>query len=460
MHDVEGDVEKERKYELRKVGLVGIRQAVNLALNQTGIGLTERFCKALEKAFGIHRDWNIAHPEAMLELTDDRLKDILNSINQFGFITYIGAEELILVLQEIKRELQQGRTLQSFVVKFLKDVKLNNFRGKIKEVLQEVIIEAESICPDDKVHILGIQPTELKRFLIGRFIKNKNMNQQEIDFLKNSSKFMLSIFFDYKTIDKMLKESEVGKNAILTILEQLSNSNEEMKNNLLRVLTDSIIPDTYVDDSYQFLPAESEEKNILANNIEFLVNLRKNFIRSEPQDRVKLNNIEKLITELVKEGDLVKYFSEEEAKYFTILKNSKNNGYLIQVASTSTNDIMYRLYAFMYLEINRYEDPGYNKSAIVSDLISAFKNKIMNFEFYTGSQIVRTSEFGVPESVREGFINFRLRSLITGVNLILISLLEEQFGKDIIINPTQLKELYDLISKAVFTMQTAGEAGK
>jgi hypothetical protein len=49
MHDVEGDTGKERKYELRKVGLVGITQSVNTALNQTGIGLIERFCKALER---------------------------------------------------------------------------------------------------------------------------------------------------------------------------------------------------------------------------------------------------------------------------------------------------------------------------------------------------------------------------------------------------------------------------
>ncbi|MDR1474867.1 MAG: ABC transporter permease [Endomicrobium sp.] len=78
MHDVEGDKWKEERYEMRKGGLLGITEAVREALNQTGVVVTERLCKALEKAFGMHRDWNIAHPEAKLELTQEQ-KDVLDA---------------------------------------------------------------------------------------------------------------------------------------------------------------------------------------------------------------------------------------------------------------------------------------------------------------------------------------------------------------------------------------------
>jgi hypothetical protein len=78
MHDVEGDVERERKYEIRKIGLAWIRQAVNTALNQTGVSLVERYSRAIEKAFGLHVEHNIAHPDAKLEL-DETQEQILHA---------------------------------------------------------------------------------------------------------------------------------------------------------------------------------------------------------------------------------------------------------------------------------------------------------------------------------------------------------------------------------------------
>ena len=457
MHDVEGYVEKERKYELRKVGLVGITQAVNTALNQVGIGLTERFCNALEEAFGMHRDWNIAHPEARLELTTDTLADILGSINQFGFITDSGRAKLNLVLQEIKDTFQQNSVLVPFVVEFLKDVKLNDFRDKIKEVLQNVIIEGD-ISVENKKAILGIQDTELAGLLINKFTEQKkSLSRQEIDFLKDQSSSLVRLF-NYGRIDKMLREGGEEKSSIFSTLKQLSEKNTNMKEVLVKVLINHIIPDTYVADTHQFFPAESEEKEFLSSNIAILANLRKEFIKTiAQQNRAKLDNIEKLIVELVPAEDFSKYFSNpEETEYFTILKNSKNNSYLIQVASTLTNDIMYRLYAFMQLEINGYTFD--DKSAIVTRLIFDFTNQIKNNTFYNSFLTLTYDMIRIPENILDGFINFRLRSLITGVNLILISLLKEQFGTDII-NPSQLKELYDLISKAVFTKQATGQAG-
>lgn len=44
---------------IRRAGLLGITKAVSTALNQVGVSLTERIQNAMEKAFVLHRDWNL-----------------------------------------------------------------------------------------------------------------------------------------------------------------------------------------------------------------------------------------------------------------------------------------------------------------------------------------------------------------------------------------------------------------
>jgi hypothetical protein len=44
---------------IRRAGLLGITKAISAALNQVGVSLTERIQNAIEKAFILHRDWNL-----------------------------------------------------------------------------------------------------------------------------------------------------------------------------------------------------------------------------------------------------------------------------------------------------------------------------------------------------------------------------------------------------------------
>lgn len=179
-----------------------------------------------------------------------------------------------------------------------------------------------------------------------------------------------------------------------------------MKEVLIKVLINHIIPDTYVVDSHQFFPEESEKKEFLTSNIAILANLRKQFINSSPQEnRAKLDNIEKLIVELVGVDDFSRYFHPQETEYFKILKKSKVHDGLDELAGLVGDhrvDIMYRLYAFMLLEVNGY--PLENKSAIVNGLISDFKTQIKNNSFYSLSLTLTVDMLGMSEDIRDGLL--------------------------------------------------------
>jgi hypothetical protein len=197
MHDVEGYVEKERKYELRKVGLVGIRQAVNTALNQTGIGLTERFCKALEKAFGMHRDWNIAHPEARLELTLERLNEISKEMSRLDFTQGDSVRNnfiekyLTPVLLEIRNELGKQRRLEGFVEEFLKEVSNKYFSQEVKEAILPVAGNIEHGYLENLLNTIYMEDTDKAEILLRGFKDRRELaaiNPRVLEILKTVSK--------------------------------------------------------------------------------------------------------------------------------------------------------------------------------------------------------------------------------------------------------------------------------
>jgi hypothetical protein len=138
----------------------------------------------------------------------------------------------------------------------------------------------------------------------------------------------------------------------------------------------------------------------------------------EKRDQYKqiLSIIEKAIDWDI--STLLNQFSSEEKDYFKILKMSINinegtNLTGLQDIVSGTQDIKYRLYAFMHLQSKgkNISDDVDTDNQTRKDLIDKTLKKIRDSSFDIGS-------------VKKGTNNFDLRALTTGINLILTTTLK------------------------------------
>ncbi|MDR2252202.1 MAG: hypothetical protein LBD98_05245 [Endomicrobium sp.] len=88
----------EEENAIRRAGLLGITKAVSAALNQVGVSLTERIQNAMEKAFVLHRDWNLRQSIAgefstslMVDYHTSEAIGLSEAIEEFG--NAVGSDE-------------------------------------------------------------------------------------------------------------------------------------------------------------------------------------------------------------------------------------------------------------------------------------------------------------------------------------------------------------------------------
>jgi hypothetical protein len=192
------------------------------------------------------------------------------------------------------------------------------------------------------------------------------------------------------------------------------------------------------------------EEALLQKNVADLISERKQILKSpallnssrekEVNDYIAdLSKYERYIAAKLNEiGNNTTNISDQERTYFQIIANKNNDNFLRDIVQSTNNNnnsrIEHKLYAYMLLRILGLEEVEQDtKERLILDLLNSIRKK----------------EFIIRD---DGSVNFNLKALITGIDLILTSILSKTiqgFSLDSS-NPSIVKLYKNRIPEALF----------